>query len=606
MITPLRRVAELACHPTDDPEYRVRKVTMTSFAGLMTLGGVLWGTAYWLDGTVRSAFIPYTYSILVTLSLVFVAKYKHLFHAFAHFQILLSLLLPFLLQWSLGGFSGSGAAMIWSVISLMAALVVLPQWQSRVWFGAFICLMLISAVFDSKFKQLGEVSSLPSHWQHFSNLAAVCSIVFFVFEIFVARVRRHNHIMKESEVRLREELRESNAAALHAAKLASIGELAAGVGHEINNPLSIGVGNLEQLEFQMKKANLLSSEFKAIIDKQKMANTRIADIVLGLRTFARQDEAEESVFSIRAAVEQTIRLVGEIFSKEGLVLEHCLDDLTQDYFVKGNIGRLQQVFINLLNNARDATEGQTVRQIKCEIDGDSHFVELSVSDNGKGMDGEICARIFEPFFTTKERGRGTGIGLGIAAQIVQSMNGTIAVESKKGVGTRFLIRLPIASAPEVENPLIAPSFPASSTSSDEESWIPRSVLVVDDEEGVREVLILALESFGIVHIDQASSGEQALGMLDSRPYDLVFSDLQMPGLDGSSFVRAIASQFGLDRPLIVLVTGGVVTDLKSLGETSGIVDAYFYKPFERKKVGEIISSAKKTYDFHRKSLRSAS
>lgn len=231
----------------------------------------------------------------------------------------------------------------------------------------------------------------------------------------------------------------------HREKLASIGELAAGVGHEINNPLTIIMGNILRLEKMLKAEGSVTPKIEKAINHMSIASDRISNIVEGLGTYARYDTNQTEVFSTAKALNQTVKLIAEILHKDGVTLN--IDATEEELLVDGSFGKLQQVIMNILINARDATEGQAMREINVSLKKiSSDKLELSISDNGVGMSEEVKKKIFDPFFTTKELGKGTGMGLGLVAKIIDEMSGSIDLKSQEGKGSTFSIELPIAKA----------------------------------------------------------------------------------------------------------------------------------------------------------------
>jgi signal transduction histidine kinase len=228
----------------------------------------------------------------------------------------------------------------------------------------------------------------------------------------------------------------------HQAKLASIGTLAAGIGHEINNPLAIVAGNLAFLQMHLEDANKTDTVIENQFRKIEKALDRISGIIKGLRSLSRTDEIQFSEFSLTDLLLETEDMIRGIYDKEGIDLfSHVEPGL---YFF-GNRGRMQQVLMNLLNNAKDALESRPVKQIHllCKLMDGS--IEISVKDTGAGIAPELQAKIFEPFFTTKPVGQGTGLGLSIVKGILDEHRATIDV-LVNDPHTCFEIRFPKAEA----------------------------------------------------------------------------------------------------------------------------------------------------------------
>lgn len=225
---------------------------------------------------------------------------------------------------------------------------------------------------------------------------------------------------------------------LHNSKLASIGELAAGVSHEINNPLAIIKGHLDLLRRYCERENIYDDEVDAKISKSLKGVERIANIVKGLGAFARADEIELKSLNLTELLVETRDMLLEIYDKEGI---HLIFDIQNDLWIKGNRGRLQQVFVNILSNARDALTGANIKEIKVFAKQIGKDIELKICDTGPGIPDELKEKVFDPFFTTKEINKGTGIGLALVSSIIKEHEGIINVSNEINSGACFIITL---------------------------------------------------------------------------------------------------------------------------------------------------------------------
>ena len=240
-------------------------------------------------------------------------------------------------------------------------------------------------------------------------------------------------------------------------RLAAIGQLAAGIAHEINNPLSYVLSNLAFVRSQLAQTEakgndvveLSVEELQQALREAEDGATRITEIVRDVRTMSRTDDRARGKYDVNTAIRSATRIAGEqIRRRARLELE-----LAPGMEIIGSVGRMTQVLINLLVNAADAIEDAPGREHEIRVTttrrGDN--VVITVADTGSGIETEKMARIFEPFFTTKPEGRGTGLGLSICRDIVERHSGRIEVQSEMGVGTRFVIELPSAhlSAPKL-------------------------------------------------------------------------------------------------------------------------------------------------------------
>jgi signal transduction histidine kinase/ActR/RegA family two-component response regulator len=341
---------------------------------------------------------------------------------------------------------------------------------------------------------------------------------------------------------------------MHSEKLAVAGQLAAGVGHEINNPLSFVMGNLhfalEHLEVPgggPPDAEHLREALEALREARVGAE-RIRDIVRDLKRFARADEeAHLGPVNVHAALEFCVSMAMPHIRHRAQVVWR-LGDVPM---VLGNEARLGQVFLNLLiNAAQSIAEGDVAHHritLATRLEGGRVVVE--VSDTGSGMAPEVLSRIFEPFFTTKRMGEGTGLGLSICLGLVQGMNGELTATSVPGQGSTFRVVLPTSA--EAARPAALAMMAAG----------PRRkrILVIDDEPSIAAVLrrIIGREHEVVV----VHSGREALELLerDDR-FDRVFCDLMMADLTGMDVHTALEARRPDLLERFVFMTGGSFTE----------------------------------------------
>jgi signal transduction histidine kinase len=283
-----------------------------------------------------------------------------------------------------------------------------------------------------------------------------------------ARVYKRHLEDQNSELANRKaELERLQAQLVHTEKMASLGQLAAGIAHELNNPAGFVYGNMDLLRdslAQLEKlfnaydklafsndASLLlaalndeinydrlMSEINSIVSDCREGAQRICDVVKNLRLFSRLDEAELKHIDIHEGLDSTLRLLSRYYNSDRLMLSKEYGDLPR---VTCYAGQLNQVWMNLLVNAAQSMTHSGQVRIATRLDGDS--VVIAISDTGNGIPEEQLSRIFDPFFTTKPVGEGTGLGLSISYGIIERHEGTIDVKSTIGVGTTFTVRIPI-------------------------------------------------------------------------------------------------------------------------------------------------------------------
>ena len=251
--------------------------------------------------------------------------------------------------------------------------------------------------------------------------------------------------------RREQELRDKQEQLVQAGKLATLGELTTGVAHELNNPLNnIGlfVGNV------IDRIRLAEGDSESLVDDLEKAMEQVrkaTEIISHLRTFGRAARVNIEQVDIDDVIERSLLLVQEQLRLRGIEveLELCPDEL----LVVANPIQLEQVFINLLTNARDALADSKRKTIRIASSRDEERIRITFSDTGPGIPRELQQRIFDPFFTTKEVGTGTGLGLSITYSILKEYGGGISVASRPGNGATFLVELPFAEEEPPEEPL---------------------------------------------------------------------------------------------------------------------------------------------------------
>jgi len=247
------------------------------------------------------------------------------------------------------------------------------------------------------------------------------------------------------EIQRREqELRAKQEQLVQAGKLATLGELTTGVAHELNNPLNniaLFVGNAADLiELAVTDKSKIVGQLRHAMEQVGKATA----IISHLRTFGRVAPATRERISLRHVIERSLSLMHEQLRLRDIKV--TLDIGPEEPLVVGNSIQLEQVFINLLTNARDAVADSTHKAIRISSSVSSAMAEVAFADTGPGIPPELAQRIFDPFFTTKEVGKGTGLGLSIAYGIIKEHGGTISVVGGAHRGATFLIQLPLAAA----------------------------------------------------------------------------------------------------------------------------------------------------------------
>jgi signal transduction histidine kinase len=354
------------------------------------------------------------------------------------------------------------------------------------------------------------------------------------------------------------ERRELQARLAQTDRLTSLGTLAAGVAHEINNPLAYVLLNLGYVSEELARvapADPRSSEMRLALDHAREGAERIRDIVRGLKTFSRPESEVLAALDVTHIMEASLAMVAhEIRHRARLV-----KDYRPVQQVVANEARLGQVFLNLLLNAVQALpEGKEDSEIRVVIRSPgAQRVLIEVHDNGSGIAPHVQGRIFEPFFTTKPVGIGTGLGLAICHGIVTSLGGTLSFQSEVGRGSVFRVELPAARL--AIGATAAAHALASGTPSPREGQQRGRILVVDDEPIVCFSLERLLSTEGeVVAVTSAAQGLARLRAGDR--FDVILCDLMMPEMDALAMYDAVRAIAPDQADAMVFVTGGAFTE----------------------------------------------
>jgi len=334
----------------------------------------------------------------------------------------------------------------------------------------------------------------------------------------------------------------SNAERLHRSeKLEAIGSLAGGIAHDFNNMLLAISGNLELLGLGLEPEAQVRRYLRSALE----ATNRASDMTRRILAFSHQKSCVKSPQSFESHVEEAIGLLRRLVG-ENIEMEISLQ--APGAHVEAAPSQLVQLPLNLVINARDAMPKGGSLQIVTRLSADhacegEECVVLVVSDDGIGMSAETKRHAFDPFFTTKEVGKGTGLGLATVQAIVHDLGGRLELTSSAGEGTRVEVHLPTVPAPQAE--------PEPSAELGEPSPSGITVLVVEDEPSVRELVLELVESCGYQAI-AAADGAEALAKLEclDTPIDLLFTDLLMPGMSGRELAKRVRERCPEVRTLL--------------------------------------------------------
>jgi len=366
------------------------------------------------------------------------------------------------------------------------------------------------------------------------------------------------------------EERIAQASAAHNDRLAAIGTLAAGMAHEINNPLMYIKTSLELIQEELNEGERLSADSEVIEELSDALGDaqdgveRVSNIVRSLLSIARRGSDHHgneqlSDVKVEELVKSCVSLTKAELSKRVRLELEIEPQLT----VCGRRSELIQVILNLLINAsqamptRGAEGGEHQGWIRVSGARREGRALIQVSDNASGISDEQLPHIFEPFFSSKPVGEGTGLGLAVSCGIIEAHRGELTVSSQLGVGTTFTISLPLSEAREDEPPTLLPVTPRA----------PQRILIVDDEPLVAKSLAKLLKGREVTALNSA---EEALTLLRAQAFDLILSDVMMPEVDGPTFYQRLITRDASYQRRVIFVTGAAKLDsaqkaLKTIG-----------------------------------------
>ncbi|PQV65466.1 PAS domain-containing protein [Abditibacterium utsteinense] len=353
------------------------------------------------------------------------------------------------------------------------------------------------------------------------------------------------HDVTESR-RLQEQLLQSE-------KLAALGELTSGVAHELNNPLATVVGYAELLDLDKNLPDGVRRKVNTIHQEA----TRASHIVQNLLAYARRSSPEKAFVSVNDVLGAAVEMRRYQLHADNVRISTDYADNVP--LIWGDDLQLQQVFLNIINNAVQAVQswrgsGEIRLSTQTSTISGASAARVIIEDNGPGIAPEHLRRVFDPFFTTKPAGEGTGLGMSIALRVVSNHEGLIWAESRLGHGARFIIELPGAVGIEEISAQTerAPLLPAAEIGSG------RRVLVVDDEEPVVTLIseILSLDGH---QATPAFNGAEAIALLSAGDYDLILSDVRMPAVGGPTFFEILQTTRPDLLPKVIFVTGDTMS-----------------------------------------------
>jgi two-component system cell cycle sensor histidine kinase/response regulator CckA len=376
---------------------------------------------------------------------------------------------------------------------------------------------------------------------------------------------------------------------LRTQRMESIGTLAGGIAHDLNNVLTPILGGL-----QILRRKMADEQSQRLLSTLETSAKRGTDIVKQVLTFARGVEGERVVLQPRHLVREVEKIIRETFPKSIQLIHNITKDL---WTISGDATQLHQVLLNLCVNARDAmlnggtltlsAENVQLDENYARMNVEAHsgpYVVISVSDTGTGIPPDIMNKIFDPFFTTKEVGKGTGLGLATVQALVKGHNGFVNVYSEVGRGTTFKTYFPAADAEAVlqhEDEERLDIFQGNG----------ELILIVDDEDCILEITNETLSSYGY-RVISAHDGTEAVAAVAANrgSIDIVVTDMMMPFMDGPSTIRALRK---IDPSIKIIASSGLGNDGR-IAELQGLgVEGYLTKPYTADKLLAVVQDVVK-------------
>lgn len=359
---------------------------------------------------------------------------------------------------------------------------------------------------------------------------------------------------RESAARLTEtvyhkqqQLEEAHLQILQSEKLSALGEMIAGVAHEINNPLASVYGYAELLA-HMDETRVPDEKVRRFLTVIHQEAGRATKIVQNLLSFARKKKPEKRRANLNEIGRKILDLRLYDLQTRGIEVETDFDESIPATMLDED--QIQQVVLNLINNAVQALSADRPRRIRMGTGRAGNYLCLWVSDTGSGIPAEFQNRIFDPFFTTKGERSNSGLGLSISYGIIREHGGHIDVDSREGRGTTMTLRLPLSGEP-ADRPL-----PPQSAHLAQDSLKGRVACVVDDEAYVADLIADILEGEGC-GVRRFNNAREALAAIHEQRFDLILCDVRMPGMDGRDLYRAVAETREDLKRCFILLSGDI-------------------------------------------------
>ena len=616
-----KQFAYAGCLETDSESERLKKAILVVIPTGISIAAFLWSLAYlYLDRPISAA-IPGGYSIISLLSIFTFLRTKH-FTFFRFSQLFLILWLPFLLQWSLGGFHAGSAVMAWAILSPIGALMFHGVRPAIRWFIAYISLTIISGIFDQQFAAMIEpLSTNIITIFYVMNIGTATLLMYAVVNYFVADNNRIISALSEEKEKTDKALADSERAKNiiedQSKKLIEMDQIRsrflANVTHEFRTPLALTIGPLEDaLEGRFGEVNNnLSNQLHVMLRNSR----RLLRLVNQLLDISKVEAGEMKLNSQLTNITLFCNDICQTFIPyiERKTIEFTNEQPGEEIHVELDQEKFEKILNNLLSNAIKFTqENGRIKLILEQYETDNKKgIRISIKDNGQGISKEFLPNIFDRFYqvdgsSTREH-EGTGIGLSLVKELVELHDGYIDVQSEIGFGSEFTVFIPgnilsdeeinkantiKASVGDLNIEMAAYANQKTQKTLDNPSSANKpkyTVLIADDNQDIRQYLNTCLCPF--YNVIQACDGEDGLTKTKQFKPDIIISDIMMPKADGYEFCKAIKQDTDLNHIPVIFLTAKSSEEMKIEGLKTG-ADDYISKPFSAKellaRVGNLI------------------
>lgn len=589
-------------------EHRLNRAILLVMALATCMGGLLWGSLYVALGVPEVSIWPYGYVVGSGINIFLYYRNGKKYHTLLYGQLGLTLLLPYFLQWHIGGFAESGAVMIWAFLTPIVALVVSEKYsEARWWFIAFLSLLIFSGLIDNRLLTWDVgIPNVATNIFYVMNLAAPLITTYFIVFYFIGKGREAttalevqsaelataNTALKDLTTNLEitvEERTEDLQIALHAAETANQAKslFLANMSHELRTPLNAVIGYSEILSEEAE--DLGYDDFIPDLAKIRNAGDHLLSLINDILDISKIEAGKIEIYpeeiSLDSLISDVINTIEPTLATNSNTLSYQpatdkLGDVTVD------TTKARQIILNLLSNAVKFTQNGTITiKARRYTQSNQEWVEIAVTDTGIGMTPDQLERVFQEFTqadasTTRKYG-GTGLGLPISRHFAKIMGGDIIVQSKVGEGSTFTVTLP-AVVKQKSGVYIADAsmLPTKAHAMNADS---AKILVIDDDKIVQDLVTKQLlrEGFNVV---SAYNGTEGLKAARETKPDIILLDIMMPEVDGWVVLTELKDDDTLKN--IPVIVHSMVNE-KSQGFSLGASD-YLSKPVDLKVLATVL------------------